>query len=209
MDEQSAAEPPARAGQGPVLPGERPRWLEDPELAGAVAEVEEFAASAGWDAAPTLFALVSTKDLLTAEPQVAASLDGAGTFTAIAQDTLPLLGFPDSDEGGSERDGDGLADPLERALAHIAWPPEVAGCVLVQEIVVLPPDAAFDAPESITAQQAAAHPGRKEARLVAGVLRNQPGGACLLRVRHSEGPPLRGGDLAPNLLAALHSTFED
>jgi hypothetical protein len=90
--------------------------------------------------------------------------------------------------------------------------------VLVQEIVVLPPSAAealSDDP-GVAADQAASHPDRAEARLVAGVLR-EGGSACLLRVRPAttgaEGEaadpvePLRGADLAPNLLAALRLTF--
>ena len=49
-----------------------------------------------------------------------------------------------------------------------------------------------------------------EARLVAGVLRGVRGGACLLRLRgDDDATPLRGADLAPNLLTALRMTFED
>ena len=60
------------------------------------------------------------------------------------------------------------------------------------------------------AEQAAEHPDRTEARLVAGVLRDLPGGACLMRLRgENDDSPLRGGDLAPNLLAALRLTFEN
>lgn len=169
-----------------------PEWWEDPDLAVAVAEVEDFAGTAGWDAPPQLFALVSTAELLAAEPSLGASL-GAAVYTPIAQDALP--------EG-----------ELFDALAQISWSPEIAGCVLVQEIVVLPPSAAeslSDDPEQATAE-AAAHPERTEARLVAGVLRDGQGGACLMRLRgEHDDAPLRGGDLAPNLLAALHLTFED
>src|SRR4051812_25349563 len=129
-----------------------PDWWEDPDLAVAVAEVEEFAASAGWDAPPQLFALVATADLMLAQPDLAPSL-GAAVYTPIAQESLP--------------DGE-----LSDALAQISWPAEVAGCVLVQEIVVLPPAAGAglsDDPAE-AADQAARHPERAEARLVAGVL---------------------------------------
>ncbi|MGS0688287.1 PPA1309 family protein [Nakamurella sp. GG22] len=169
-----------------------PDWWEDPDLAVAVAEVEEFAASAGWDAAPQLFALVATADLMAAQPDLAPSL-GAAVYTPIAQESLP--------EG-----------ELSEALAQISWPAEVAGCVLVQEIVVLPPDAGADLSDdpAEAADQAARHPARAEARLVAGVLRDAKGGACLMRMRgEHDDAPLRGGDLAPNLIAALHLTFED
>jgi hypothetical protein len=183
-----------------------PYWWEDPDLAAAVAEVEEFVGTAGWDAAPQMFALVRTSDLLGAQPELRAALGESGTFTPIAQDVLP--------------EGD-----LSEALSQIAWPDEVAGCVLVQEIVVLPPSAVREPTDSaaegnsetatgndveITAEQAAVHPDRAEARLAAGVLRGSDGGACLLRVRGKEdATPLRGADLAPNLLRALRATFDD
>ena len=83
-------------------------------------------------------------------------------------------------------------DTLSDALATISWPTEVAGCALVLEILAGPGE-----------QQA-------EARLAAGVLRDRPGGACVLRWRHDpDGPVLRGADLAPGLLAALRGTFDD
>jgi hypothetical protein len=169
-----------------------PDWWEDPDLAVAVAEVEDFAGTAGWDAPPQLFALVSTADLLAAEPTLAPSL-GTAVYTPIAQDALP--------EG-----------ELFDALVEISWSPEIAGCVLVQEIVVLPPSAAetLSADPKVASEEAAAHPQRTEARLVAGVLRDGRGGACLMRMRgEHDDAPLRGGDLAPNLLSALHLTFED
>ena len=170
-----------------------PDWWEDPDLAIAVADVEEFAGAAGWDAAPQLFALVVTSELLAAQPALAPTLTAATRFTPIAQESLP-------------------AGELSQALSQVCWPPEVAGCVLVQEIVVLPPEAgaSLSADPEAAANQAADHPDRTEARLAAGVLRDAKGGACLLRLRgeHDEAP-LRGADLAPNLLKALRMTLED
>ncbi len=194
----------ADSDQFPKSAGTTPYWWEDPDLAAAVAEVEEFAGTAGWDAPPQMFALVRTADLLTAQPELAATLSDAGVFTPVAQDVLP-------------------AGDLSEALSQISWPAEVAGCVLVQEIVVLPPSAVTvpsTAPGDeashrrseveITAGQAAAHPDRAEARLAGGVLRGKDGGACLLRVRgKDDATPLRGADLAPNLLVVLQATFED
>jgi len=167
---------------------------DDPDLPTAVAEVEQFVATAGWDRPPQLFALVRTRELAAAEPSLVAGLDSS-EFTAMAQDALP------------DRD-------LERALAQVSWPPTVTGCVLVQEIVVLPPSAQEDlsADPATAAAQAATHPERTEARLVAGVLRDGRQ-ACLMRIRAvaqaDEPPLLRGADLAPNLLAALALTFDD
>lgn len=159
-------------------------------------EIEDFVAAGGWDQPPQLFALVATAQLLAAEPGIAAQLDATAPLTPIAQEPL--------------------ADaPLDEALATIAWPPGVAGCAVVQEVAVLPPDIEAeleergDSPESLI-RLAASHPARREARLVAAVLRDGPG-ACVLR--------LRGGadlveelvehpDLAPNLLAALRGTLD-
>jgi hypothetical protein len=179
-------------GVSEPAPPTKPDWWEDPDLAIAVAEVEEFAGTAGWDQPPQLFALVNTADLLQAQPDLAASL-GQAVFTPIAQESLP-------------------AGELSEALAQISWPDEVAGCVLAQEIVVLPPgaDVVLSDDPAVAAEQAAGHPERAEARLVAGVLRDLPGGACLMRLRgDNDDSPLRGGDLAPNLLAALRLTFEN
>jgi hypothetical protein len=168
-------------------------WAEDPDLAAAVAEVEDFAAAAGWDRPPQMFALVPTAELAASQPSLAVEL-GAAAFTPIAQDPLP--------------------DPdLERALAQVSWPPAVAGCVLVQEIVVLPPSAQEALSEDTAAAQAADHPERTEARLVAGVHRDGRR-ACLLRIRGTapDGlpwPVLRGAQLAPNLLDSLVLTFAD
>lgn len=177
--------------RSPVMSDEE--WAEDPDLAAAVAEVEEFAGTAGWDRPPTLFALVRTAELAAAEPSLVTEL-GAAEFTPIAQDALP--------------------DPdLERALAQVSWPPAVVGCVLAQEIVVLPPSARAALSEETAAAQAAAHPERTEARLVAGVHRDGRR-ACMLRIRGEapDGQPwpvVRGADLAPNLLDGLLLTFED
>jgi len=167
-----------------------PAFLEDPLLAVAVAESEEFVGSAGWDQRPQLFALVPTAELMEAQPEMAAQLDQGSFYTPIAQEELP--------------DGD-----LAEALAHLSWPPAVAGCVLVQEIVVLPPSAQTELSEDPTeaAEQAARHPERTEARLAVGVLRDG-GGACVMRLRgEHEDTPLRGADLAPNLIDALELTF--
>lgn len=159
-------------------------------------EVEDFVATAGWDQPPQLFALVPTADLLAAEPGMAGQLDASAPLTPIAQEPLP-----DSS--------------LDLALAGIAWPDAVAGCAVVQEIVVLPPAAESALADSaggsvdVLARTAAIHPSRREARLVAAVLRDGPG-ACVLRLRGGEDlleEVVEHPDLAPNLLEALRSTF--
>jgi hypothetical protein len=160
------------------------------DLPSIAREVEDFVASAGWDQPPQLFALVPTAELLRMQPELAGQLDSASALTPIAQDELPS--------------GD-----LSAALAGIMWPEAVRGCALVQEIVVLPPDAeaelADEKDEERVRRLAAEHPSRQEARLVAAVLRTG-GEACVMRLRDHE-DLVTAPDLAPNLTAALHATF--
>jgi hypothetical protein len=166
-----------------------------------VREVEDFAATAGWDQPPQLFALVATKDLLARQPELGDQLDAESSWTPVAQEPLP-----DEDIG--------------EALAGIVWPETVSGCALVQEIVVLPPDAEADLDAAATGPDpdaarmrkiAMEHPRRREARLVAGVLRDGSA-ACVLRVRGDEDSPdeiVEHPELAPNLVDALRETLRD
>lgn len=181
-------------------------------LARSVQEVAEFVDAQGWDQPPQMFALVSTVDLAAAEPGLLDQLDSS-ELTPVAQEL-----FPDDIEGGSPA--------LDEFLATTSWPPAVQGCVLVQQIVVLPPDAETDLDEAIGPlladreaadragrAAAAAHPGRREARMFAGVLRHGSE-LCLLQLRPDDDDPfpdldLRDTpDLAPNLMAALRHTLE-
>lgn len=166
-----------------------------------IREVEDFAASAGWDQPPQLFALVSTQELLARQPELGSQVDTDSSLTPVAQEPLP---------------DDDLAD----ALAGIVWPETVSGCALVQEIVVLPPDAEADLGVAGTGDDADAtrmrriameHPQRREARLVAGVLRDGSA-ACVLRVRGDQDTPdeiVEHPELAPNLVDALRETLRD
>jgi hypothetical protein len=170
-------------------------------IAGLAREVEEFVASGGWDQPPQLFALVPTAALLDEQPELAGQLDASSPLTPVAQEALP--------------DGD-----LGEALATIAWPDLVLGCALVQEIIVLPPDAEADLPGAAEAdadrlrRAAADHPMRTEARLVAAVLR-EGGVACVMRLRakttEDSAPAvdeiIEHHELAPNLVEALRATF--
>ena len=169
-----------------------------------IREVEDFAAAVGWDQPPQLFALVTTADLLARQPDLGGQVDAGSPLTPIAQEPLS--------------DGD-----LAEALAGIAWPGTVAGCALVQEIVVLPPDAEAELRGEESAEQidqvdtdrmrriAAEHPKRREARLVAGVLRDGSA-ACVLRLRGDAEHPdeiVEHPELAPNLIDALRATLRD
>jgi hypothetical protein len=179
----------------------------DPQLAAALPDaardVEEFVVSAGWDQPPQLFALVRTSELLAAEPGVTDQLDVSAPLTPVAQEPLPQ--------------GD-----LHAALTTITWPPTVAGCAAAVQIVVLPPDAeaelAAKSEQALKANRqsemikrlAAEHPLRREAWLIAAVLRDGPG-ACVLRLRGDAGAAdelVEHPNLAPNLLDALRATFE-
>ncbi|RKT52777.1 PPA1309 family protein [Saccharothrix australiensis] len=159
-------------------------------------EVEEFVSTAGWDQGPQLFALVPTADLLIQQPELAGQLDPvASPLTPIAQDALPSA-------------------ELDEALAGIAWPDAVRGCALAQEIVVLPPDAepelSEDLDDEAARQFAAEHPQRREARLVAAVLRDGSA-ACVLRLRGTAEVPeevVEHPELAPNLTNALLETLK-
>ncbi len=156
-------------------------------------EIEEFAATAGWDQPAQMFALVPTRELLDAEPDLSDRVDAHSTLTPVAQDELP-------------------SDDLGEALARVSWPEQVPGCALVQEIVVLPPEAEDELPEDDDAARttAAEHPRRQEARLVAAVLRDG-GETCVMRLRGEDddlGEVVQDSSLAPNLLSALHGTFQ-
>ncbi|HEX7662850.1 MAG TPA: PPA1309 family protein [Pseudonocardiaceae bacterium] len=172
-----------------------------------IREVEEFAAAAGWDQPPQLFALVPTAELLARQPELGDQVDRDSDLTPVAQEPLP-----DAD--------------LAEVLAGIVWPPTVSGCAVVQEIVVLPPEAEAElavngagpgsgsSGESEAARMrriAAEHPRRREARLVAGVLRDGSA-ACVLRLRGDDDNPdeiVEHPELAPNLIDALRDTLED
>lgn len=171
------------------------------ELAHVAAEIEAHVASTGWDRPPVLFALVRADQLRVGEPELAQrmGLDTGDALTPVEQDELP--------EG-----------PLDDALGRIAWPAAVSGCAVSQEIVLLPPGAEATATSTdpdLSAAVVAAHPDRREARLVAAVLRDGTS-AVVLRLRTADyGEPepgaddlLTGPDLAPNLVAALHATLE-
>jgi hypothetical protein len=190
----TVTEPPAPPPDA-LPPSPEPILLE-----AIAAEIDEFVGHAGWDRPPALFALVPTK-VLAADPSAAAvlapgqQLDAeeidAGALTPIAQEELP-------------------DEPLDDILSQIGWPPEVVGCALSQEIVMLPPSAEAEVDE-LSPSAAADHPERREARLVVAVLRDGRS-AAVLRLRGADGGDddlLTGPDLAPNLVAALRDTLTD
>jgi hypothetical protein len=159
-------------------------------------EIERHVAVSGWDQRPQLFALARTADLVVREPELAAQLGldpermPAEALTPVEQDPLP--------------DG-----PLDESLAQVGWPPEVAGCALVQEVVMLPPEVEEAMPRHVDVLDwAVDHPQRREARLAVAVLRDGSR-ACTVRMRgDAEDELLVGPDLAPALADALSATLD-
>jgi hypothetical protein len=162
-----------------------------------VLDLERHSAAQGWDSAPKLYALVESAELLAQEPQLAAELglsEGTETIAALEQPPLP--------EAQAR---------IEDALAAILWPETVAGCALVLERVVLPPEAEEQLPddEAEAAAWAAAHPAREEVRMVVGVLRDGARYSALrLRKHDTDDEVLTGPDLIPTLADALMVTLE-
>jgi hypothetical protein len=162
-------------------------------------ETERHVAASGWDQPPRLFALVRTAGLLEQEPTLSAQLGGGANheqdgLTAIEQEGLP--------ETAS----------LESLLAQLAWPPEVDGVALAVERLVVPPEAENDLPQDPdeAAEALAAHPDRKDVRLLVAVLRDGES-ACLLRQRDhdTDDKVASGPDIAPGLVQALKATLQD
>ena len=151
-------------------------------LVTSAVETERHVAAAGWDQPPRLFALVRTAGLLEREPQLRAQV-GQGAeegLTAIEQEGLPHT------------------SSLETLLAQLAWPEEVDG----QRDLPQNPDQAAEA--------LAAHPDRKDVRLLVAVLRDGES-TCLLRQRDhdTDDKVASGPDIAPGLVQALSATLQD
>jgi hypothetical protein len=159
-------------------------------------ETERHVAAAGWDQPPRLFALVRTNGLLEREPHLRAQLDEGEDdgLTAIEQEGLPQ------------------SSSLESVLAQLAWPEEVDGVALAVERLVVPPEAEHDLPDDPeqASEALAAHPDRKDVRLLVAVLRDGES-TCLLRQRDhdTDDKVASGSDIAPGLVQALSATLQD
>lgn len=152
----------------------------DAALARAVDEVEAFVDESGWDRPRQMFALVPTAELLAHEPGLLGQIGGdAADGDPAAPQLTPV------------EQGEIPGDTIAEALGKLAWPDEIEGAILVLEIMVQNGD------------------DLAEGRLAVGVLKSRPGGACALRWRHApDGPITHSSDLAPELIKALHATFE-
>ncbi|MGV9312432.1 PPA1309 family protein [Streptomyces sp. NPDC003691] len=194
MSNESSASP------SPVSPSS-PGPIAASPLTRAVLEIDEYAATLGWDQPARLFALVDTAALRAQEPALAEQLglegddDTASPLTPVEQDELPA------------------GAPLDEFLATIAWPDAVAGCALTVERQMLPPSAEASVPEklgeSALAKWVASHPDRQEVRMTVAVLRDGARESALrLREKDSATDVLTGPDLVPGLSEALAATFE-
>lgn len=160
------------------------------ELTSAVVETGRAVAGQEWGQPPKLYALAWKSELSPLGPHlppgVAAAPDGA--LIPVEQDPLP--------EG----------EPAE-VLASIRWPDRTAGCALVTELLVLPPEEEQKAPaEPAEAERwAPGRPGVRQGRLTVGVLRDGRY-ACCLQLR-DEKELVIGNDLADDVVTALLGTF--
>ncbi|MFK5634646.1 MULTISPECIES: PPA1309 family protein [unclassified Ornithinimicrobium] len=178
------------------MPTDQPSVVLPTPLLTAAVDTERHVARLGWDQPPRLFALVRTAVLREREPSLADQLAEADEegFTAVEQEGLP----PTSD--------------LQSLLGRVAWPDDVVGAALSIERIVVPPEAERDLPEDPRAatEQLAAHPGRKDVRLLAACLRDGQQ-VCLLRQRDhdSDDAVAVGQDIAPGLTHALAATLQE
>lgn len=164
-------------------------------LVAALMEIERHVGHGGWDQPARLFALVPTSVLIAAEPTLADQLERPGGVPEDALSSIEQEGF---------RTGDDLLDALDR----IAWPATVHGCVLAVERLFVPPHVETDIPDdpAAAADFVAAHPERRDVRVVVGVTR-EGGGYGLARLKSDPGDLLAADDLVPGLGAALTRTL--
>lgn len=156
----------------------------------AMRESVDFIHAEGWDQPPTLFALVPASILAQATGDILDEKD-EGTYTLVVQD------LPETDSPAE----------LEDYIARTAWPAQVEGAILAQEIMFT---------DSSTPDATA-----RPARLFSGVIDGGPN-LTLLQLRPTDeeieqaGPfaednieLLGGPDVAPGVIALLESTFEE
>lgn len=182
----------------PISPNDPPVQPVTDPLDLVALDTERHVASAGWDQNVRLFALVPTRELLAAEPELASRMGAGdhadGALSAVEQDDLPT------------------AAGIEELLGGIAWPDTVTGAAIALERIVVPPEAERDLPpdpaEAVTTL--AQHPSREDVRLLVAVTRDGRA-TCLLRQRRHDRDDrvARGEQIAPGLVAALRDTFID
>jgi hypothetical protein len=151
---------------------------EDNSLLLAMLETESYVDDKGWGGGPHLYAL-TTAEMSNSRP---------AALIPVEHDRLP--------------DGD-----LIEVLAGIHWPADVVGCVLVTELVAVPPRSEEDAPGDALAAGGwtSTQPDGRSARLAVGVRRSGEH-TCGLRIKGEDEVQVRT-ELAPDLVSALLGTF--
>lgn len=173
----------------------KPMQIND-NLEPILREVELHVSAAGWDQPARLFALVSTSELIAADPKLAQELNLSAEqeLTSVEQEISP-------DQG------------LEDLLATIAWPEDVKGAVLAIERIVLPPSAEAELSsdnEQDLVETASDHPDRRDVRILSAVLRNGQNLNALRYRSHDEPDAVAvAPDLVTRLNESLLATFED
>jgi hypothetical protein len=163
-------------------------------LVACLMEIERHVGELGWDQPARLFALVPTRELMAAEPALAAHL-GAGSDAAAHR--LSAI----------EQEGFHPGTDLGEALARLAWPPTVAGVALALERSFLTAAAEADLGGSASAEAVAAHPARQDIRVVVAALRDGAGHG-VARLKNHPDELLAGPDLVPGLGEALARTLD-
>jgi hypothetical protein len=107
-----------------------------------------------------------------------------------------------------EQELDGTRE-LEDLLTEIEWPDAVVGCAAVIERIMLPPEAEDSLPDDPEAlvTAAAAHPDRRDVRLVAAVTRDGQAHSAVRGKEPADAELLEGPDLVPGLIEHLRSTL--
>lgn len=164
-------------------------------LIAALTEIERHVGRSGWDQPSRLFALVPTRELMAAEPSLAAQLERPGGVDAESLSSI-------------EQDGFHAGDDLVDTLARIQWPETVQGVALSVERFFLPSTTTVNLPEDpeAAADLVGSHPDRQEVRVVVGVLRSgERYGVGRVRTHPEE--LLAAEDLVPGLATALAQTL--
>lgn len=164
-------------------------------LVRACREIELHVGRIGWDQPARLFALVSTAELLAAEPSLAGSLSSRTV--------------PDDDLSAVEQDDFHAGGDLVADLERITWPDAVLGCALSLERVFVPPSVEPDIPDDpdAAADFVNAHPLRQDLRVVVGVTRDGDAHG-LARLKTAPDELLSGAALVPDLARLLALTLE-
>ncbi|WP_203234232.1 PPA1309 family protein [Actinomyces sp. 565] len=201
MIEDTSQDPTGIPSAKPV---NRPTAPRQAALRRVVVQLEEHAASSGWDAPVGVFALVRTAAALQEDPMLERMLDAAAlaeartdpeALTAIEQGDLPPV------------------YSLEELLAGIVWPEEVDGTAISTERMLLPDEAEREAAAIRDPQKRSAYlasrPDRDDVRIVVGVLRSGESW-CALRTRSHDSADavVVGENLVPGLVEALRNTLQ-